>query len=79
MQTSHAIYENGLFRPTDTVELPDPCEVELNIQSRRPTAIRQTTLARLAEIGRSFPANPAIPEDLPAQHDHYLYGLPKQP
>ena len=79
MQTIHAIYENGLFRPTDTVELPDPCEVELNIQSRHPTAIRQTTLARLAEIGRSFPANPALPEDLAAQHDHYLYGLPKQP
>ena len=38
IQTIHAIYENGLFRPTDTVELPDPCEVELNIQSKRPTA-----------------------------------------
>ena len=79
MQTIHAVYENGLFRPTDPVELPDPCEVELNVQSQRPTAVRGTTLARLAEIGCSFPANPALPEDLAAQHDHYLYGLPKQP
>ena len=79
MQTIHAVYENGLFRPTDPVELPDPCEVELNVQSQRSTVVRRTTLARLAEIGRSFPANPALPEDLAAQHDHYLYGLPKQP
>lgn len=79
MQTIHAIYENGLFRPTDPVELPDPCEVELNVQSPRSTAVGRTTLARLAEIGRSFPANPTLPEDLAAQHDHYLYGLPKQP
>ncbi len=35
MQTIHAIYENGLFRPTDTVELPDPCEVELNNKQPR--------------------------------------------
>ena len=33
MRTIHAVYENGLFRPTDPVELPDPCEVELNVQS----------------------------------------------
>ena len=79
MQTIHAIYENGLFHPTDPVELPDRCEVELNFQSLRPTTVRRTTLARLAEIGRSFPANPTLPEDLAAQHDHYLDGLPKQP
>jgi predicted DNA-binding antitoxin AbrB/MazE fold protein len=29
--TFHAIYENGLFRPIGTVELPDPCEVEVEI------------------------------------------------
>jgi predicted DNA-binding antitoxin AbrB/MazE fold protein len=30
-QTIHAIYENGVFRPTEKVELPDPCEVEVEI------------------------------------------------
>ena len=79
MQTIHAIYENGLFRPMDPVELPDPCEVELNVQLPHPITVRRTTLARLAEIGSSFPTNPTLPEDLAAQHDHYLYGLPKQP
>ena len=29
--TFHAIYQDGVFRPTGTVELPDPCEVEVEI------------------------------------------------
>lgn len=78
MQTLHAIYENGVFRPTEPVEFPDGCEVEIRVQSRR-TAVKSPTLVRLAEVGRRFPANPELPEDLAAQHDHYLYGLPKQP
>jgi predicted DNA-binding antitoxin AbrB/MazE fold protein len=78
MQTLHAIYENGIFRPTEPVDLPDVCEVEIRIQSRQ-TAMEHPSLARLAEIGHRFPANPELPEDLAAQHDHYLYGLPKQP
>jgi predicted DNA-binding antitoxin AbrB/MazE fold protein len=28
MNTIHAIYENGSFRPVGNVDLPDPCEVE---------------------------------------------------
>ena len=28
MSKVHAIYENGVFRPTEHVELPDDCEVE---------------------------------------------------
>ena len=27
-QTIHAVYENGVFRPTGKADLPDPCEVE---------------------------------------------------
>ncbi|MCB1919270.1 MAG: DUF104 domain-containing protein [Candidatus Competibacteraceae bacterium] len=26
MQTLHAIYENGIFRPIEPVNLPDTCE-----------------------------------------------------
>lgn len=78
MQTLHAVYENGIFRPIEPVNLPDACEVEIQVESRRTTQQR-STLARLAEIGRRFPTNPELPEDLAAQHDHYLYGLPKQP
>ena len=28
MKTVHAVYENGVFRPKESVELPEPCEVE---------------------------------------------------
>jgi predicted DNA-binding antitoxin AbrB/MazE fold protein len=28
VKTVHAIYENGVFRPTEPVELPEACHVE---------------------------------------------------
>ena len=28
MKTVHAIYSHGVFRPVDSVELPESCEVE---------------------------------------------------
>ncbi len=28
----HAIYENGVFRPTGKVDLPDRCEVDVEIR-----------------------------------------------
>ncbi len=31
-KTIHAWYENGVFRPTEKVDLPDPCEVEVEIR-----------------------------------------------
>ena len=40
-QTIHAVYENGVFRPTEKVELPDPCEVEVEVhqisEAKKPT------------------------------------------
>ena len=30
--TIHAVYENGVFRPTETVDLPDPCRVEVEVR-----------------------------------------------
>jgi predicted DNA-binding antitoxin AbrB/MazE fold protein len=41
-QTIHAVYENEVFRPTEKVDLPDPCEVEVevrqvNVESAKPT------------------------------------------
>lgn len=78
MQTLHAIYENGIFRPIEPVDLPEACEVEIKVQFPK-TISQRPTLTRLAAIGRRFPTNPELPEDLASQHDHYLYGLPKQP
>jgi predicted DNA-binding antitoxin AbrB/MazE fold protein len=35
--TIHAIYENGVFRPTQKVEFPDPCEVEIEVRQVKET------------------------------------------
>ena len=38
--TIRAIYENGVFRPTEKVSLPDRCEVEVDIrQVKEPAGI----------------------------------------
>ncbi len=31
-KTIHAIYENGVFRPTEAVEIPDKSEVEVEFR-----------------------------------------------
>lgn len=31
-QTIHAVYENGVFRPVEPVNLPDRCEVEVEVR-----------------------------------------------
>ncbi|HEV3085456.1 MAG TPA: antitoxin family protein [Gemmataceae bacterium] len=31
--TIHAIYENGVFRPVEAVNLPDRCEVEVEVRT----------------------------------------------
>jgi predicted DNA-binding antitoxin AbrB/MazE fold protein len=78
----HAIYENGVFRPLDPIELPDHCQVELLIHKPASTNSRTTTtdpLKKLAAIAGAHPENPDLPTDLAEQHDHYLYGTPKRP
>ena len=30
--TIRAVFENGVFRPTEKVEFPDPCEVEIDVR-----------------------------------------------
>jgi predicted DNA-binding antitoxin AbrB/MazE fold protein len=31
-KTIHAIYENGVFRPTEAVQIPDKSEVEVEVR-----------------------------------------------
>jgi predicted DNA-binding antitoxin AbrB/MazE fold protein len=77
----HAVYENGVFRPNEPVELPESCQVELVLREK-PTADSRSKardpLASLAAIAAAHPNNPDAPSDLASQHDHYLYGSPKR-
>jgi predicted DNA-binding antitoxin AbrB/MazE fold protein len=77
MKTIHAVYENGVFRPTDPVDLPESSTVELMVRASQP-AEGKRPLAKLAEIAGQFPENPDLPRDFAEQHDHYLYGTPKR-
>ncbi len=68
MKTVEAIYENGIFRPVEKVELNEGVKVEITI--KLPKKDSAETIPDLAiDIGVS---------DLAINIDHYLYGLPKQ-
>ena len=77
----HAVYENGVFRPNEPVELPESCQVELVLREK--SAVDSRTIAgapltNLAAIAAAHPQNPDAPSDLASQHDHYLYGTAKR-
>jgi hypothetical protein len=78
----HALYENGVFRPTEPVDLPENCPVELVVlkeaTAESPSTIAGPPLARLAALASEYPENPELPNNLAAQHDHYLYGTAKR-
>jgi predicted DNA-binding antitoxin AbrB/MazE fold protein len=66
--TIHAIYENGVFRPTEKVDLPDPCEVEVEVR-KFPNESRKPTLdAVYAILGRRHSSGE---HDLAARHDEH--------
>lgn len=77
MNPIHAVYENGVFRPTQPISLPENCEVELTI-ALTPDASR-SPLQRLAALAEQYATSTELPVDLATQHDHYLYGTPRRP
>jgi hypothetical protein len=76
MITLRATFDGRAFVPEGPVDLPAGCTVEISLV---PLTSPEKPLAALAEIASLFPDNPDSPADLAAQHDHYLYGLPKRP
>jgi predicted DNA-binding antitoxin AbrB/MazE fold protein len=53
--TIHAVYENGVFRPTVKVDLPDACEVEVEIRQVNAKANIPTLDDVHAILGRGMP------------------------
>jgi hypothetical protein len=79
MITVKARFDGRVFIPADPVDLPTDCELEISIAPLPPQPSAPSTLSQLADLARQFPVNPDLPEDLAAQHDHYLYGTPRRP
>ena len=49
--TIHAVYEHGVFRPTEKVDLPEGQEVEVQVKITPPTPPKQAPMSEgLAKI-----------------------------
>ncbi len=73
MNTVEAIYEKGVFRPIEKIELPEGERVKITVEvavKSKPEKDPAETIADMAiDMGVS---------DFALNIDHYLYGLPKQ-
>jgi predicted DNA-binding antitoxin AbrB/MazE fold protein len=82
--TVQATYENGTLKLEQPLPLNDHEKVQVTIQSATISPVepgRQSLAERIVARARALPPEVlnALPNDLAAQHDHYLYGSPKRP
>ena len=54
MTAIHAIYENGVFRPVESVDLPDSCEVEVEIRQVKSQPIKPSLEDIYAILSQRF-------------------------
>jgi len=79
-----AVYEDGVFRPLEPVQLQEHQEVTLVLEtpeeSAGPPAEDKPIWEVAAELVRDIPEDvlSSIPTDGAAQHDHYLYAADKR-
>ena len=68
MSTIHAIYENGVFRPIQPINLPERCEVEVEINAVK-TEQQRPSLDDVYEIlGRRYSSGE---HDVAARHNEH--------
>lgn len=78
MTVLRAYFDGKVLVPSGPVDLPLGQEFEIQVTPVEGAA-ELTLLQRLAKLAEGLPPNPDAPIDGAAQHDHYLYGLPKKP
>jgi predicted DNA-binding antitoxin AbrB/MazE fold protein len=67
-KTIHAVYENGMFRPTEKVDLPDPCEVEVEVLHVKEAPKKPTLDDVYAILGKRHSSGE---HDLAARHNEH--------
>ena len=74
--TVEAVYENGVLKLAQPLPLKEHEKVSVCVEPAR-LSLAERIVAR----ARALPPQEldALPDDLAAQHDHYLYGTPKRP
>ena len=78
MTVLKAHFDGKVLVPDEPVTLPVDCALEVHVEPAKNTSANEDSLRRLVEVARRFPVTDG-PADGAAQHDHYLYGLPKRP
>jgi len=68
MAVIHAVYENGVFRPKEPVDLPESSEVEVELRSVTPKAEEQRLDAIYAILGARFESGEV---DVAARHNEH--------
>ncbi len=67
-----AHYDGRVIVPDKPLSLPIGEKLQLRVESA------STAAGQFAELGRFGADLEGSPGDLAAEHDHYLYGTPKQ-
>jgi predicted DNA-binding antitoxin AbrB/MazE fold protein len=91
MITIDAMYEDGVLKPSEPLPLREHEKVRITVVPSEDTAVASPATShpatsepslgeRIAARVRALPADTldGLPDDLAAQHDHYLYGTPKR-
>jgi len=73
--TVKAVYENGVFKPMEPVDLKEHTEVEVLIPESASPDADDPTGWKAAEELIGFIED--APPDMAENHDQYLYGEPK--
>ena len=68
-----AVYENGVFRPKEPVDLQEKTEVEVLIPTSAPTDDEDPTGWKAAERFIGFIKDAPEGEPIARDHDKYLY------
>ena len=68
MSNIHAIYQDGVFRPIQPVDLPDRCEVEVEIHAIKTEPQRPSLDDVYAVLGRRHSSGE---HDVAARHDEH--------
>jgi predicted DNA-binding antitoxin AbrB/MazE fold protein len=66
--TIHAVYQHGVFRPMEKVDLPDPCEAEVEVRPLAQEQKKPTLDDVYAILGRRHDSGE---HDLAARHDEH--------
>ena len=75
--TLKAHFDGKVLVPDEPVNLPVNCALELEVKPVGTPVKNGKPLAGLLDLARKCPVSGG-PADGAAQHDHYLYGLPKR-